>query len=202
MTKVVGLTGGIGSGKSTITDILKHHVPVIDTDVLARQVVQPGSIGLRKVIALFGEQYLLHDGTLNRQLLRQKIFSDLQAKQDLESILHPLIQNETLRLIKEYQKQSPLFIIVAIPLLVESILKNGKKPDYIDQIWVVNCSKQQQLERAASRDGLDKELISNIMKQQATQAQRIQYADKVIENNGSKLALTQTVNALLSHSVE
>lgn len=203
MTKVIGLTGGIGSGKTTVSDFLKkQHIPVIDTDIIARQVVEPNSVGLKKIVEKFGTAILNHDGSLNRTLLREKIFNDTQAKTALESILHPLIQIETRQQIQRYRKQVQPLIFVAIPLLIEGIHKTTTRPAYIDEIWVVDCPIEKQIERASKRDKINQDLIRKIINQQASREQRLAYADKVIENDGTlEQLLEQTqklINRLLS----
>ena len=194
MTKVIGLTGGIGAGKSTVTALLeKHNIPIIDTDQLSREVVEPHTKGLKQVVAYFGEKCLNTDGTLNRALLRKIIFNEASAKQALESILHPLILEKTLQKITEYRKAKPSHIVVAIPLLIESIKKQTTRPGYIDEIWVVDCSIEQQIQRAVQRDGNDRALIEKIIAQQATRQERLQYADCIIDNSGSLETLEQSV---------
>ncbi|BCN93841.1 dephospho-CoA kinase [Thiomicrorhabdus immobilis] len=186
MTKVIALTGGIGSGKTTVSDFLKkQHIPVIDTDIIARQVVEPNSVGLKKIVDCFGAGILNNDGSLNRSLLRDKVFNDPQAKTALESILHPLIQFETRQQIQRYKKQLQPLIIVAIPLLIEIIQKTSTRPGYIDEIWVVDCPTETQIERATQRDNSNRTLIKKIISQQASRQQRLAYADRVIENNGT-----------------
>lgn len=184
MTTIIGLTGGIGSGKSTVTKLLTdHNIPIIDTDIIARQVVEPGSYGLQQVVDHFSEACLNQDNTLNRAYLREIIFNDSNAKQALESILHPLIQEETLKQISNYKINNPRFIVVAIPLLIESIQKDFTRPGYLDEIWVVDCTVEQQIERAMQRDGNSKELILKIIAQQASREQRLKHSDFVIENS-------------------
>jgi len=184
MTLIVGITGGIGSGKSTVTNLLsKQGIAIVDTDILARNVVEIGSVGLQQVSEYFGKDCLKKDGTLNRAYLRELIFNDASAKKKLESILHPLIQTETLKQIEELKKLKPTHIIVAIPLLVETILKTFTRPGYLDEIWVVDCPVKQQIQRAMQRDGNNKILIEKIIAQQASREQRLQYADFVIDNS-------------------
>ncbi|MEA1990049.1 MAG: dephospho-CoA kinase [Pseudomonadota bacterium] len=199
MTKVIALTGGIGSGKTTVSNILKkQHIPVIDTDIIARQMVEPGSFGLVKIKELFGNDYLNTDGSLNRSLLRSKIFNDSEAKQNLEKILHPLIQEETLKQLENYKQQHQPYIVIAIPLLIENIKIKTTRPGYIDEIWVVDCPIEQQIERATKRDQSDSDLIKKIITQQASREDRLSYADKVINNNGSLEALQKQIQTLLT----
>lgn len=198
MTKVIALTGGIGSGKTTVSEILKkQHIPIIDTDVIARQVVEPGSLGLFKIKEWLGNDYLNADGTLNRQLLRNKIFNDTEAKQTLEKVLHPLIQKETLKQLEDYKQQTHPYIVIAIPLLIENIQKKATRPGYIDEIWVVDCTVEKQIERATKRDTSDRDLIKKIIAQQASREDRLNYADKVINNTGSLKALEKQIQTLL-----
>ncbi|HHT00630.1 MAG TPA: dephospho-CoA kinase [Thiomicrospira sp.] len=198
MTKVIGLTGGIGSGKTTVTQILKDSgLPIIDTDILARQVVEPKSIALKQIRQKLGKDNINTDGTLNRALLRQRIFNDSEAKLVLESILHPLIQAETVKAIEKHKKNNPKLIVVAIPLLAESFEKNGQLPSYIDEVWTIVCSLEQQLERASKRDNSNKELIQKIIEQQASPEARLKIADHVIVNNGSVEDLKKSVKMLL-----
>ncbi|MDX1351664.1 MAG: dephospho-CoA kinase [Thiomicrorhabdus sp.] len=186
MTKVIGLTGGIGAGKSTVTDFLaKQNIPVIDTDQIAREIVQPNSPALKQVVNYFGKHCLNPDGTLNRAKLREIIFNDAEAKQALEAILHPLIQKKALQKITQYKKTAPAFIIVAIPLLIETIKKQTTRPGYIDEIWVVDCPVEQQIKRAVQRDGSERTLIEKIIAQQASREERLQHADYIIDNTQS-----------------
>lgn len=198
MTKVIGLTGGIGSGKSTACEIMaEHRIPIIDTDIISRQIVEPNSPALTEIVKHFGKEILQIDGSLNRALLRELIFNNPAKKTLLESLLHPIIQAETQRQIQTYQQQKPPLIVVAIPLLVEGIVKNGR-PNYIDEIWVVDCSVEQQISRATQRDQNSVEQIKKIINLQATRAQRLNHADQVILNDGSQLELHRQINQLLA----
>lgn len=200
--KIIGLTGGIGSGKTTVCKLLAQHgFPIIDADEIARQVVAPGTPGLQSVIRLFGQQYLQKDGHLNRAKLRDRIFNDPQQKDQLESLLHPLIHQQLLKEIQFHRQVQngqacPKWIFVAIPLLVEKI-RNEQKPDYLDEIWVVDCSEEDQMKRASQRDGQSPEQIKRIMNQQASRTQRLQWADRVIHNKGDLNDLQQQISNLL-----
>lgn len=198
MTIVVGLTGGIGSGKSAVTNYMQQRgIPTIDTDLIARQVVEPGSNGLNKVIDYFGSEFLKPDKSLNRSRLRERVFSNIEDKNALEAILHPLIQAATHKAIEQQKKTSPSHIVVAIPLLIEGIIRNNK-PDYIDEIWVVDCLESKQLARASERDNNSVEQIQKIINLQASREQRLQYADQVINNNGSLEQLHSQLEQLLA----
>lgn len=200
MSKVIGITGGIGCGKSAVTHYLeKHHYPIIDSDVIAREVVAPQSEGLNQIIECFGEAYLNDNGTLNRAKLRQLIFNDDKQKQQLEKILHPLIQQRTLQKINKHKTAEHPLIFVAIPLLIEVTLKKGK-PDYIDDIWVVECSQKNQIARASQRDNVTVEDIKRIIQNQATSEERLRFADETIDNNQDLNHLYQQLDKLLPHS--
>lgn len=200
--RTIGLTGGIGSGKTTVCRLLSEHgFPIIDADEIARQIVEPGSPGLQSVIHLFGEQYLRKDGHLNRTKLRDCIFKDPQQKKMLEALLHPLIHQQILKQIEFYRKGKngqacPKWVFVVIPLLVENI-KNEQKPDYLDEIWVVDCSEEDQIKRASQRDDQTREQIIAIINQQASRAQRLKWADRIIHNNGDLIDLENQISSLL-----
>jgi len=198
---IIGLTGGIGSGKSTVSQWLlnQYQIPTIDTDIIARTVVMPNTAGLNAVVQTFGKSILNTDGTLNRSKLREIIFNDAQHKKQLEAILHPLIQNrveEELAQIK--QNTPPPLIFVAIPLLTESIQKTGQKPHYLDYIWVVDATNEQQLKQASKRDHSSEQHIQNIIDQQASRAERLAIADAVIDNTEDLNHLQQQLNSLLA----
>ena len=203
--KVIGLTGGIGSGKSTFCELMAEHgIATVDTDQISRQVVKPNSAGLAQVVKEFGVEILNSDDSLNRAALREKIFADpldQSARQKLEMILHPLIHAETQKQIQDYQQdesyQAP-YLLVAIPLLVEGILKKGHKPDYVDEIWVLDCSEETQIQRASQRDGVNLENIKNILEHQASREQRQSYADKIIHNDGDLAKLNEQIKKFFS----
>lgn len=198
---IVGLTGGIGSGKSTVSALLNaHDIPVIDADQIAREVVAPGSEGLKRVIASFGEAYLLGNGELDRAKLRETVFRHAAEKRTLERLLHPLIENRLRQQIAYYQDPSRQtankLVVLAIPLLIEK-LEQGDRPDYIDEIWVVDCAPELQLQRAMRRDAVPPAQIQAIIDQQASREARLHWADRVIENNAGEAELKQQVEQLL-----
>jgi dephospho-CoA kinase len=174
----VGLTGGVASGKSTIADMfVELGAQLIDTDVIAREVVMPGTAGLAAVVDRFGPEMLMPDGTLNRRRLREEVFSDAQSRQDLEAILHPLIGNEVRR--QAGQTKGPYQLIV-IPLLVGSPLRA-----LLDRILVVDCDEATQLERLLARDTESIDQAKNMIAAQASREERLSVADDVIRNDGS-----------------
>ena len=176
MTYVVGLTGGIGSGKSTVADLFAElGVSVIDADVVARQVVEKGSSLLAEIAEHFGEEILLADGSLNRTALREKVFADESQKQWLNQLLHPAIRREML---KQLAVQRAPYCLFVVPLLIEN-----KLTALCQRILVVDVSEQTQLERANRRDNNQLALIKNIMQSQVSRAERLKYANDVINND-------------------
>ncbi len=195
----VGLTGGIGSGKSTVSQLLfeLYQIPTIDTDAIAKEIVQPHSAGLNAIIQQFGKGILNQNGSLNRGQLREIIFNDPAQKKQLEAILHPLIEYSVkakLSLLK-HSTNAPA-IIVAIPLLAEKIQKDGQSPHYLDQIWVVDITPEQQCQYASQRDQATPEQIQKIIDQQASRAERLAIADTVIDNTGDLAHLQQQLQRL------
>lgn len=185
----IGLTGGIGSGKSTAAALFAQRgACVIDADLIARELVTPGSPALEAVVKAFGSQILLPDGRLDRSQLRQRIFSDPKAKRILEAILHPLIFAEMQR--RAELCQTPYCILV-IPLLVES-----KAQNQVDRVLVVDCPQALQIERVKQRDRIPEEQILNILASQATRQQRLNAADEVIFNAGTLTELEKQVEEL------
>jgi dephospho-CoA kinase len=186
----IGLTGGIASGKSTVSQRFSElGVPVIDADLAARNVVEPGSIGLERVVGRFGPRVLTADGRLDRGALRSVIFADSNARAELNAILHPLIRSDM-----EQRAAAAVgpYLVFAIPLLVES----GSPHERVDRVVVVDVEESLQLERLASRDGSSADEARAILKSQATRAARLDVADDVIVNSGSLAALRNAVDAL------
>lgn len=194
---VVGLTGGIGSGKSAATAYFeKLGIDIVDADEVARDVVALGSEGLKEIENRFGNSILLEDGNLNRAALREKVFSDINEKNWLNSLLHPLIRSRMQHLLGE--STSP-YCILSVPLLVEN-----KLTEMCNYVVVVDCPETMQLERALKRDGSTEETIRNIMASQATRNERIEAADTVLDNSTTLSALSAQIadlhNTLLALS--
>ncbi len=175
----IGLTGGIGSGKSEVAGMFDQlGVPVIDADVIAHQLVEPGTEALSEIAAAFGETILTSEGTLNRARLAEIVFNRPDMKQQLEIIIHPRVR-EQIKAFKEAHKNEP-YIIVVIPLLLES----GQR-DLVDRVLVVNAAETVRIQRVLARDGRREEQIRSIMRNQADDAQRRAAADDSIDNSGS-----------------
>jgi len=192
---VVGLTGGIGSGKSTVSAIFESlGIPVIDTDQLAHQLVEPGQPALDEIRNVFGDQCITPDGRLDRPFIRQRVFSNNEEKQKLESILHPKIRSRILAWITALD--SP-YCIVVIPLLLET-----GQTDLVDRILVVDTSENEQLKRVAARDRLTDNVILAIMDAQADRETRLAAADDIIENSSDMTLLESQVKALHSYYLE
>jgi dephospho-CoA kinase len=179
---VIGLTGGIGSGKTTIANFFRDlGVDIVDADIAARTVVEPGSIALAKISQYFGLQFIQPDGTLNRSLLRSQIFSNEQDKHWLNNLLHPLIRQTMLEEIQ--QSQSPYCLLVA-PLLIENNLQS-----LVARILVIDIKESEQVKRAASRDPSSIDEIKRIMASQISREKRLTYADDIINNSQSDLSI-------------
>ena len=173
---IVGLTGGIGSGKTTVAnELIKMGVDAVDADVVARKVVAPGSECLSAIVAKFGEQMLLPDGSLNRSALRALIFSDPEKKQWLNSLMHPAIREQMLAELAD--AKSPYCLLIA-PLLFENGLER-----YTHRNVVVDVSEQTQIERTAGRDNVDKTQIQSIINAQIKRQERLAKADEIVDND-------------------
>lgn len=185
----VGLTGGIASGKSTVANLFADlGVTIVDTDVIAREVVAPGSPLLPKIAEHFGRDVLAADGSLDRRALRERIFADPAERQWLEQLTHPEIR----RLTDERSDAAPgPYSIVAIPLLVET---GGK--DRFDRVLVVDCEPELQIARLQARDGSTRALAEAALAAQASRAERLAVADDVIHNDGDIAHLRDQVERL------
>src|ERR1700679_3309028 len=186
----IGLTGGIASGKSTVTQrFAELGVPVIDADVASRSVVEPGKPGLAQVVRRFGVGVLDADGRLDRRALRSLIFKDSSLRQALDAILHPLIRAEMER---EAAEANGPYVVMAIPLLVEG----GSPGKRVDRVLVVDADEALQIQRLQARDGGSQEQARAILSSQASRAARLGQADDVILNSGTVAELRQAVDRL------
>ena len=173
----VALTGGIASGKSTVADLFAAlGVPVIDTDVIAREVVEPGRPALAQVAEAFGADVLDPDGRLDRKRMRERIFSDPDARRRLEAILHPAIRAEMER---QSQAAGGPYQVLVIPLLAE-----GGRRDHVDRVLLVDVPEELQIQRVMWRDGVSHGEAQASLNAQATRAQRLAMADDVLRNTG------------------
>lgn len=186
---IVGLTGGIGSGKTTVANLFAAHgIALVDADIVARAVVAPGQPALVAIADHFGPQILSADGQLNRPALRTLVFSDGDAKAWLDQLLHPLIRQQLL--LQLQQAQSPYVLLIA-PLLIENGLT-----EVVDQLLVVDVEPQLQLQRTMQRDQVSSQQVSAIMASQCQRAERLQLADQIISNAGDVAALSSKVAGL------
>ena len=186
----VGLTGGIGSGKSTVADLFADlGVPVIDTDVIARELTAPGNAALEAIHSDFGDAVLLPDGSLDRAVLRRMVFADADARHRLESILHPRIR-QTVE--QERAGLNAPYILLVIPLLVET----GGYRDLLDRVLVVDCPEELQITRVIARNGLTRDEVLAILATQASRSERLAIADDVIVNTLAREALRTEVVTL------
>ena len=187
---VVGLTGGIGSGKSAAADEFERlGATIVDTDVIARELTAAGGAAAAHVKALFGDAFMRADGAMDRDAMRKRVFADPAAKRALESLLHPMIREESQRRIAA---ASGPYVVHVVPLLVES-------PDYrsrVDRVLVVDCPESLQVERVRGRSGLPEAEARAIIAQQAPRSARLAAADDLIDNGGSLEALRRQVAAL------
>lgn len=188
----IALTGGIASGKSTVTRrFAEHAVFIIDTDTGARVVVQPGSAGLAKLVQHFGHGFLTLEGKLDRAKLRNHVFSNQAARKELEAILHPLIRRWTQQQLEKLNEDQHAYCIVAIPLLLET-----QQQDEYDRVLVIDVEESLQLERILARDGGTLEQAAKIVQSQVPRVERLQQADDVIYNNGTISDLNHQVDTL------
>ncbi|MEQ1666929.1 MAG: dephospho-CoA kinase [Sulfuriferula sp.] len=185
MNKIIGLTGGIGCGKSTVASLFAElGVSIIDADEISRAITATQGIAMRAIAQTFGADYISHDGAMNRERMRELIFSNPAAKRQLESILHPLIYQQVLAKINQHS-HAP-YLLLVVPLLIES-------PQYlalVQRVIVVDCDEGQQISRTMARSQLNAAEVGNIMAHQMTRSERLQHADDIISNQ-NELALTR-----------
>jgi dephospho-CoA kinase len=187
----VALTGGIASGKSTVADLFSEYgVPIIDTDVIARQLVRPGEPALEEIRATFGDEVFDADGGLDRKSMREIVFSDPQRRKQLESILHPKIREAV---VAQSESVNGPYQIIAVPLLVGSPIQ-----EFIDRVLVVDCDEDTQLNRLLARDAESEDQARRILAAQASRQDRLAIADDVILNDEELTDTRGQVDALHS----
>ncbi len=192
MTFIVGLTGGIGSGKSAAAErFAALGAASVDTDVIAHELTAPGGAGIAPIRAAFGDSVITADGALDRAAMRRIAFSDPAARARLEAILHPLIRTESETRCRSAAADFP-YIVLVVPLLVES----GGYRERVNRVCVVDCPEDIQIARVMARSGLTRDAAIAIMAAQAGRAERLAAADDVIDNGGSLAALVEQVDRL------
>jgi dephospho-CoA kinase len=185
---VVGLTGGIGCGKSEAARIFaKLGVPIVDVDVIARHLTTAGQPVLQEIISAFGTEFLGADGNLNRAAMREKVFNDIAARKDLEGIMHPAIYDQAL--LELSQNKSAPYQILAISLLFE----NNRYKNNVSRSLVIDCDEALQVSRTMQRSGLTEQVVRGIMAAQVSRDIRRKLADDLIENNGSIEELSKKI---------
>ena len=197
MSFVVGLTGGIGSGKSAVADLFAERgVAVIDTDAIAHALTAPGGAAMAGIRTEFGAGVSSADGALDRAAMRAIVFADPSARKRLEAILHPMIRSESERqLLASSANANCPYAILMVPLLIES----GDYRQRVDRIAVVDCAEATQIARVMRRNGLAPDEIKRILAAQATRAERLAAADDVIDNDGGLAALAPQIERLHVH---
>jgi dephospho-CoA kinase len=189
MTLLIALTGGIASGKSAVAELFAQlGVPVLDTDQISRDVVEPGMPTLERLVAQFGPAILDAQGRYDRARMRERVFNDPEQRRKLEAIMHPAIREELARRSAEAGGDYQIHVI---PLLVET-----GRPDAYDRVLVVDCPESAQLERLVARDGTSREQAEKILAAQASRADRLDAAHDVIENTGTLADLRRFVQTL------
>jgi dephospho-CoA kinase len=186
---VVGLTGGIGSGKTLVSACLQSlGAAVVDTDLIAHALTAPGGAAMELIVERFGADFVTADGALDRKKMRELAFAVPAAKRKLEAILHPLIRAATENQAAQAARSAP-YVVLVIPLLIEA----GNWKDRVDRVLVVDCSNATQIERVQRRSGLDAEGVRRIIAQQATRPARLDAAHDVVVNECDTRSLAQRV---------
>ncbi len=185
----IGLTGGIGSGKSTVAAMLSNMgAVVIDADAISRQLTAPGGAALEAIAHAFGSHMIGADGAMDRQAMRTLVFANPGARQQLEAIIHPLVTQTIRQQAQAAADAGARVVVLDIPLLAEG---GGRWRKEVDKILVVDCSEETQIERVMQRSGLQHEEVQRIIAQQASRQQRAQIADVLLLNEGLDMAALQ-----------
>ena len=194
----IGLTGGIASGKSTVLTYFKDKgIPYIDADIVAREVVEPGTEGLQAIVDAFGLNVLHDDGTLNREALGAIVFHNEEKRLQLNSCLKEYIRNRIMELTANYEVQDTPVLIYDIPLLIE-----GEWYTMMDEVWLVYVNEPIQIERLMSRNGLAKEDAIARIKSQMRLDDKRSYADVIIDNNGTPQTLEAQLDTIFSDRIK
>jgi len=195
--KIIGLTGNIGSGKSLVSRRLRElGAQVINTDIVAREVVASGTPALEKIVRKFGREALRSNGTLDRKYIGAKVFGDPNALTSLNAIVHPQIRKELIKQIKTFKRQKkvePKVLVIEAPVLIEAKMQN-----LVDEVWLVTVDKETQLKRVMTRDGLTEEEVRLRLAAQIPQEEKKAYAYRIINNNGNIKDLFAQVDKLWS----
>jgi dephospho-CoA kinase len=179
---LIGLTGGIGSGKTAVSGLLaKLGAGIVDTDLIAHQITSPHGVGIALIEKEFGSDFIAPDGALNRDKMRALVFAKPEARKSLEAITHPLIRQETIRQALRLSKNGIPYLVFVVPLLIES----GSWMKLIDRLVLVDCPEEAQIQRVMQRSNLPREEVERILAAQASREERLKHADVVIENQGS-----------------
>lgn len=179
---LIGLTGGIGSGKTAVSNELATlGAGVVDTDLIAHQITAPHGCVIHLIQKAFGAEYIEPNGALNRNKMRSLVFANREARKRLEEITHPLIRDETIKQAQGLLRENVPYIVFVVPLLIES----GNWRPLLDYIVVVNCPEKIQIKRVVHRSNLPREEVIRILKAQTSRAERLASADIVIENHGT-----------------
>jgi dephospho-CoA kinase len=193
---LVGLTGGIGSGKSTVADLFAAHgVTIIDTDAIAHALTAPGGAAIPAIRQAFGEPVIAPDGALDRAAMRDIVFADAEARRRLEGILHPMIGHCCELMIGE---ATGPYAMVVVPLLIES----GRWRERIDRLLVVDCPVEVQIARTMQRSHLERAQVEAIIATQASRNARLAAADDVVDNGGEQAGLAPAIDALHARYLE
>ena len=191
--RLIGLTGGIGSGKTTVADAFgRLGAAVIDTDAIAHALTAPHGAAIGPIRAAFGTRAIAPDGRLDRAWMRARVFGDPAERVRLEAILHPMIRAEVERQIEAAEHSGAPYALLVVPLLIES----GGWVGRVERVLVVDCDEATQVERVMRRNGLAREQVQAILAAQATRGERLAHADDVIDNGGDPAGLPARVAAL------
>ncbi|MBU3549774.1 dephospho-CoA kinase [Polynucleobacter sp. MWH-Berg-3C6] len=190
---LIGLTGGIGSGKTAVSDLLaKLGAGIVDTDLIAHQITAANGVAISAIKKHFGPDFIAADGSLNREKMRSLVFTKPEARKSLEAITHPLIREESSRQALKLSQEGARYLVFVVPLLIES----GSWMTLIDRLVVVDCPEEVQINRVMQRSNLPREDVERILMSQATRVERLKHADMVIENQGSLQDLEVEVQSL------